>query len=109
MRPLLGLWPALVTVGVAVTLLAVFRLRGRLQLFVAVAGSSIVGFYTFVLLHNMVYALMHVWPKGAPASGEPVFFILALVVCPMGFLTGLVGTVVVGMRRVRTRVRQGHV
>lgn len=28
MRPLLALWPALVVVGAAVALLAVFRLRG---------------------------------------------------------------------------------
>lgn len=107
MGPLLSLWPLLVAVGVGLTLLAVFRLRGCLQVFVALAGSSLVGFYVFVLLHNMVYALAYVWLKDMPGGDEPVFFILALVVCPIGFLSGVIGTAAVGVERMIGLARGG--
>jgi hypothetical protein len=54
-----------------------------------------------VLLHNLVYALCIVffgkefWQGG---SDEPLFFILALIVCPALFMIGAVGSTVLLVR-----------
>jgi hypothetical protein len=59
-----------------------------------------VGVLVFVLLHNLVYGLFtyffgeNFWNGG----DEPVFFILASVICPLGFLTGAVGSIVLRIK-----------
>lgn len=62
-------------------------------------GASVVGFFVSIFLHNAVYGLLAHW-FGAGfwdrigLGDEPFFFLLALVVCPFGFLAGVVGSAV---------------
>ena len=36
-------------------------------------------------------------------DGEPIFFIMATMVCPLGFLAGIIGTIIILIRK-RKRV-----
>ncbi len=67
--------------------------------FFILLGMSLVGFFVFVVLHNVLYAL------GKMAADinilgqlldffHAVFFLIAILVCPAGFLVGVVGSVV---------------
>jgi len=83
-------WAAFFVLGLALIVLIVKRkvegLQGRLKKFLLLTGASAVGFLPFVLLHNIVSALFGV--------EEPFFFILAVFICPLGFLVGAIGTIV---------------
>lgn len=87
--------------------LLVFTLRekagGLLKLFFLLTAASATGVLVFVLLHNGFYALAMV------ADHIPVLdvvleflhaasFIIAIIVCPLGFLAGAVGSVVLRAR-----------
>ena len=74
----------------------------KVKNFLILLGASFIGFFLFVVLHNLFYAL------GEMASGivvlgpvlgffEVVFFLLAILVCPPGFLIGAVGSVVMAV------------
>ncbi len=63
---------------------------GKQGKFMLLTGAAAVGFIVFGLLHNLVSGLLNV--------EEPVFFILAVIVCPVGFLVGAVGNIVLGVR-----------
>jgi len=56
------------------------KIKGKLKKFLILTGASAVGFFTSVLLHNLIL------------EEEPLFFLLAIVVCPIGFLVGVVGS-----------------
>ena len=92
---------AFLLLGVA---LLVFTLRekiaGLLKAFFLLTAASAVGVFVFILLHNAVYGLfIYFFGEGFWNGGdEPVFFILALIVCPLGFLTGAVGSIVLRIR-----------
>ena len=84
--------------------LLVFTLRekiaGLLKAFFLLTAASAVGVFVFILLHNAVYGLLiHFFGEGFWNGGdEPFFFILAVIVCPLGFLTGAVGSIVLRIR-----------
>ncbi len=84
-------WVTFFLLGLALIVLIVKKkvegLQGLLKKFLLLTGASAVGFLVFVLLHNAVYGLFGV--------EEPFFFILAVIVCPLGFLVGAVGSIVV--------------
>lgn len=75
------------------------KARRRLRKFLLLTGASVVGFFVSIFLHNAVYGLFAHW-LGADLwdriglGDEPMFFLLGLVVCPTGFLVGIVGSVV---------------
>jgi hypothetical protein len=81
--------------------LLVFTLRekvaGKLKAFFLLTGASAAGFFVSFLLHNAVYGLFvyffgeGFW--GGTGGDEPFFFILALIVCPLGFLVGAIGSI----------------
>jgi hypothetical protein len=87
--------------------LLVFTLRekveGLLKAFFLLAAASATGVFVFVLLHNGFYALASV-SGNIPVLGtgleflHAAFFIVALIVCPLGFLTGAVGSIVLRAR-----------
>jgi len=83
-------WVAFFVLGLALIVLIVKKkvegLQGLPKKFLLLTGASAVGFPVFVLLHNAVYGLFGV--------EEPFFFILATIVCPLGFLVGAIGTIV---------------
>jgi len=81
--------------GVTLIVLTVkTKVRGMLKGFLLLTGASPVGMAVFGILHNVVSALFN--------TEEPVFFITALIVCPIGFLVGAVGTIVVAIKKKAT-------
>ena len=67
------------------------ELSGWLKKFLLLTGASAVGFFVFALLHNVVSALFGV--------EEAFFFILAIFVCPLGFVVGAISTIVLLKKR----------
>jgi hypothetical protein len=88
--------------GVALLVLIVKKkVAGKIKIFLLLTGASAVGLPVFVVLHNLVYALfVHFYGENFWGFGgdEPVFFILATIVCPLGFLVGVVGTIVLNIK-----------
>jgi hypothetical protein len=66
------------------------KMRAGLKKFLLLTEASFVGLPVFGILHNAVSALIN--------TEEPVFFILAIIVCPIGFLVGIVGTIVIAVK-----------
>lgn len=58
-------------------------------------GISGVVFIVSVILHNSISAILGV--------EEPVFFLIAVVVAPLAFVVGAVGSAVLLLRRLFTR------
>ncbi|HUT96903.1 MAG TPA: hypothetical protein VMW60_02165 [Dehalococcoidales bacterium] len=88
--------------------LIIFSARGAatgwLKTFFILAGASAAGILVSVLLHNLVYGLFEHFAGADFWNGgdEFFFFIMATIVCPLGFLVGAVGTIIAGARRRRT-------
>jgi hypothetical protein len=102
------LFPVLVilalAIGIAILVLTIKKAgKGILKIFLLMLGSSLTGFPVFIFLHNTLYgAFIHFFGSDFWKGGdEPFFFILALIICPLGFIVGLVGTLVMIMRRSR--------
>lgn len=101
----------LITAGVVLFLLGgalIFltvkqKARGLSKKFLLLTGASAVGIPVSAVLHNFVYALFILW-FGADfwhGGDEPFFFVMAIVVCPLGFLVGVVGSIVLAVRKDR--------
>ena len=77
------------------------KVGGMPKKFLLLTGASAVGFLLFILLHNAVYGLfIHFFGADFWSGGdEPVFFIMATVVCPIGFLVGAIGSIVITIKR----------
>ncbi len=85
-----------VLLGAALLFLTVkTKVGGILKKFLLLTGASAVGLPVFVLLHNVVSGLFNI--------EEPFFFIMAIFVCPIGFLVGVVGSVVLAIRNKQAR------
>ena len=100
-RPMMPVWfsqaiyfsaiTVFVLLGVALLFLTVkTKVGGILKKFLLLTGASAVGLPVFIFLHNAVSGLFKI--------EEPVFFIMATVVCPLGFLVGAVGTIVLAIK-----------
>ena len=84
-------WPVLTGLGVTLIVLTVkTKVGGMLKKFLLVTGASVVGLPVFAGLHNVVSGLFN--------TEEPVFFIIATIVCPTGFLVGVVGTIMLAIK-----------
>ena len=79
------------------------KVGGMPKKFLLLTGASAVGFLVFVFLHNAIYALfIHFFGAEFWNGGdEPVFFIMAIFVCPLGFLVGAVGSIILAIKKVR--------
>jgi len=95
----------LLLLGVALIFLtAKAKAGGILDKFLILTGASSAGIIVSILLHNAIYGLFIQW-FGADfwerigTGDEPFFFILAIIVCPIGFLVGVVGSVILYVRR----------
>jgi hypothetical protein len=66
------------------------KIGGKLKKFLLLTGASAAGLPVFTVLHNLISGLFDI--------EEPVFFILATLVCPLGFLVGAVGTIVLTVK-----------
>jgi hypothetical protein len=84
--------------------LLVFSIRGSasggLKKFFILTGASAAGVLVSVVLHNLVYGLFEHFAGADFWNGgdEFFFFTLAVIVCPLGFLVGVVGTIVLGAK-----------
>jgi hypothetical protein len=79
--------------GLSVTLIVLTvkkKVEGKLKTFLLLTGASAAGLPVFGVLHNVVGGLSN--------FEEPVFFTLATMVCPLGFLVGAVGTIILGLK-----------
>jgi hypothetical protein len=78
------------------------RLPGtRIQkIFLILTGGSAASMPIFAVLHNVVYGLLIAlfgegfWERHGSGGDEPVFFVLAILVCPALFLIGTVASIV---------------
>ena len=85
-----------VLTGLGVTLLvltAKTKVERRLKKFLLLTEASFVGLPVFGILHNAFSALLN--------TEEAVFFTLATIVCPVGFLVGAIGSIVLRVRKSR--------
>jgi len=91
--------------------LIVFTVRekvgGALKKFFLLTGASSAGIFVSILLHNLVYGLFiyflgaDFWDRIGPGGDEPFFFLMAIFVCPLGFLVGAIGSIVLGIKSLR--------
>ncbi len=91
--------------GVALAFLTVkLKVKGPLKKFLLLTGVCSVGFFASVLLHNFFYALgiitNHITALSYLMNAfHVIFFIAGVFVCPLGFLVGVVGSVVIFVRK----------
>ena len=84
-------WPILAGLGITLLVLTVkTKVGGMPKQFLLLAGASTVGLPVFGILHNVVSGLFNI--------EEAVFFTIATIVCPIGFLVGVVGTIVLAIK-----------
>ena len=90
--------------GVALIVLTVReKVKGILKKFLLLTGASAVGIFISVLLHNVIYGLFihffgaDFWDR-IGLGDEPFFFIMAIFICPIGFLVGAVGSIVLAIK-----------
>lgn len=80
------------------------KVSGRLKKFLILTGASAVGFFVCILLHNLIYGLFiylfgqNFWER-IGLGDEPVFFIIAIFICPIGFLVGLIGSLIIYIKK----------
>lgn len=103
-------FPAIVVLGFGFVLfgpvLVVLTLRlkeTRLQkAFFLLAGASAAAIPICVVMHNLIYGLFIWWfGKGfweRHGNDEPVFFILAVLICPALFVAGALGSIALLIR-----------
>ena len=75
------------------------KVEGKLKKFLMLTGASAAGFFVFVLLHNIFYGLEQITSHITILSYlmkafEVVFFLVAIFACPIGFLIGVIGAIV---------------
>jgi hypothetical protein len=77
--------------GTALIVLTVkTKVVGKIKRFLLLTGASAAGLSVFVVLHNLVSGLLNL--------EEAVFFILATIVCPLVFLAGVIGTIILTVK-----------
>jgi len=79
------------------------KVTGKLKKFLILTGASATGFFVFIFLHNAFYALgtitNHIMAlKYLIGAFNVIFFIIAIFICPIGFLVGIVGTILIQVR-----------
>ena len=86
------------------------KVRGILKKFLILTGAAAIGIPLSIILHNAVYGLFihffgaDFWNR-IGVGDEPFFFIMAIFVCPIGFLVGVVGSIILAIKK-SIRARQ---
>jgi len=85
--------------SVLIGLTLVQKIEGKLKKFLMLTGASAAGFFVFVLLHNIFYGLEQVTSHVTVLyylmkAFEVIFFLIAIFACPIGFVIGVIGTIV---------------
>ena len=94
----------IILLGIGILVFGIWKLHGKLRTFVILTGSSILGFFIAVLLHNAFYGLGTITSHITVLSHlmeslHVIFFCLALFVCPAGAIVGIVGSIVLATRK----------
>ena len=92
---------------IALVLLPVRTWR-KAKRFLILTGAAVVGFFIFVLLHNVFYALAVLTSDITALSHfleaiDVICFIIAVFICPAAFLVGAAGSVVQAITGLRKR------
>jgi len=74
------------------------KVKRKLKYFLLLTGASGAGFFIFVFLHNLFYGLCSITKEVVILSNllkilEVTFFLLAIVICPIAFLVGVIGSI----------------
>jgi ABC-type Fe3+-siderophore transport system permease subunit len=105
--PYLFLLPAIIFSSLGFLLLFLVGKRKEedmLKKFLILTGVCSGGFFPSIFLHNMIYALFILifgsgfW-EGIGISDEPFFFILAVIIFPIGFLISAVGSLILILKK----------
>ncbi len=80
------------------------KVKGLLKKFLILTGGSAVGFFISVMLHNFLYALGIISEnifilKQLFEVLNVAFFLIAIFVCPITFLIGFIGTIVLFFKK----------
>jgi hypothetical protein len=75
------------------------RLSGKAKLFLLLSGFSAIGFTLGIILHNLFYALSTLTENLNTLNMvlnffEASFFLMAVILCPIGLLVGIIGTII---------------
>ena len=90
--------------SILIGLTLVQKVEGKLKKFLILTGASAAGFFIFALLHNIFYALEQVTSHITILSYlmkafEVIFFLIAIFACPIGFLIGVIGSIVLFIKK----------
>lgn len=98
---------AFFVLGLALVVMAIRqRVERMFKFFLILTGASAAGFVASVLLHNFIYGLFiylfgpEFWIN-IGIGDEPVFFFIAILICPIAFIIGLVGSLVMLIKGAR--------
>ena len=84
--------------GIALIILAAkVKFTKIAKVFFILTGASSIGMGLSMILHNLVFGLLiKLFGEGiwSGMGDEPVFFILATIVCPLALLVGAIGSIV---------------
>lgn len=100
-------WVAFFLLGAALIFLTVRKkVKGKLKKFLILTGASAVGFLVSVLLHNFFYGLAIITSRITVLSFlmeilHGLFFIVAIFICPIGFLVGVIGSMALFIKKKR--------
>jgi len=98
-------WAIFFLLGVALIFFTIKEKRkGLIKKFLILTGFSAAGFFIGVLLHNFLYALGTVTNQivilgSVIEAFHIIFFIIAVFLCPLGFLVGAIGSIVLFVKR----------
>lgn len=92
--------------GVLLFLTKKEKVKGRLRKFLILTGASATGFFISVFLHNFLYAAAILTSQITLLRYlfevlHTVFFFIAVPLCPLGFLIGAVGSIVILIKKRR--------
>jgi len=78
-------------------------IQGKLRKYLSLTGISAISFFIFVFLHNVFYGLGEITSniillKNLMEILHIVFFIIAIFICPLMFLIGSIGSIVIFIR-----------
>ena len=95
-----GILVGLAVIGIFLILIN-WKIKTKLNKLQLLGVASGIGMIVFAILHNVVYALGIVWfGDGLWAGGdEPVLFIIAIFVCPLGLIGTAIGTIILRKRK----------
>lgn len=91
--------------GIAlIVLAAIARFTKISKAFLILTGSAAAGIGLSVILHNLVFGILikllgeGFWERTG-IGDEPVFFILAVFICPVALLVGIIGSIILIARK----------